>query len=354
MINDDSLIILSVNKSTSLPEGTLAIKLEVEHRRKRRSIGHLNYLSQNDFDELKSFLLNAKEVCTRERSLPIVEDVLELQYAISLLKEHVLDFSVAGILRLYKSNKKISMPLVYLRKLITRLRRIDRNAEARAYSMLLRRLQEYSSDVTSLDLTMMDTHWFEGFRRYLKSLKYSGEKISDCMALLWQVYKDLCKMSGGKMISPVQGCNLGNFLNVDFLCSLTQEDIEKLFEIPIEDENLVAARNLLALRHWNAEMAFIDLLDLKMEDVHSSGIWYRRRIDNRLCFSKQPPEIINTIRTEMNRGENILFPSPFEKMKDDGRGLDLKMKFYMQQIWRFAELYRINLDELNTNLYAEA
>ncbi|MBP1613757.1 MAG: hypothetical protein H6Q13_1205 [Bacteroidetes bacterium] len=349
MITEDSLIILSVDtmdKIAASLDGISPMKLVVEHRNRRRTINDSYHLSKKDLEDLRSLLLSTSGICKRAGTLSIIEDVLELQYAISLLKELVLDFGVMDIVRLYKHNLTLLMPVVHLRKLIRNVRRINKKSEAQSYSALLKKLLGYSPRVVLMDVRMIDTDWFLGFRAYLQNTGCSAEEISDFLDLLWQVYVDTCRLSGAKVL-----CSLENGFErvspgADFNCRLTETELEWLLKARIKDEHLLAARNLLLLKHWAGEIAFVDLLDLKMEDVHGDGIWYRRRRDNKLCFVSLPFNVVRVIRKKMCRGDNLLFRFPFEEMKDERKRLDLKSELYAKQLEKLVRLYPVALNRI--------
>lgn len=349
MTNEDSLIILSADTVDTIAasfDGISPMKLEVEHRNRRRTIDHSYHLSKKDLEDLRSLLLSTGGICKRAGTLSIIEDVLELQYAISLLKEHVIDFGVMDIVHLYKHNKALLMPVVHLRKLIRHVRRINKKIEAQSYSALLKKLLGYSPGVVFMDVRMIDTDWFLGFRAYLQDTGCSAEETSDYLDLLWQVYVETCRLSGAKVLCSLEGDSKRGFPGTDFNCRLTETELERLLEARIEEEHLSAARNLLLLKHWADEIAFVDLLDLKMEDVHGDGIWYRRRRDNKLCFVSLPFNVVCVIRKKMCRGDNLLFRFPFEEMKDERRRLELKSELYTEQLEKLVRLYPVALNRI--------
>jgi len=251
----------------------------------------------------------------------------------------MLDFGVMDIVHLYKNNKTLLMPLAYLRKLIRRARRANRRVEAQSYSFLLRKLRNYSPEVLSMDVTMMDTDWFEGFRAYLEDAGCSAEETSGNLELLWKVYADTCRVSGAKELFSPEGVSGPDFPEKAFAHFTNGGDIERLLALRIGDEGLSAARNLLLLKHYAPEIAFTDLIELKLEDMHEEGIWYRRRLDNRLCFVALSCGAIVTIRERMDSGYNLLFRSPFEDMNDGRKRLDLKLEYYKEQLERLVKIH---------------
>ncbi len=339
MTNEEALVSLSVDTVTFSPDNLLPVKLEVEQHHRKRMVNHVYQLSRADFEQLKPLLFGRGWKQWSLSTLPLLEDALELKYAISLLREHMLDFSVTDIVRLYKNNKMLLRPLVYLKKLIRCARRSNKKREAQSYSSLLRKLRGYCPEVVSMDVKMMDADWFEGFKTYLQASGCSVKETSGYMDLLWKVYSETCRVSGAKELFSPEGASVQDFPEKAFTHLVNGGDIERLLALRIREEGLSSARNLLLLKHYAPEIAFTDLLELKLEDVHEDGIWYRRRPDNRLCFVPLSCGAIVLIRERMGGGHNWLFRFPFEDMDDWRKRLDLKLKYYKEHMERLVRIY---------------
>ncbi len=339
MTNEEALIILSVDTLAVSPDGALPVKLAVKHHNRSRTINRCYRLSKHDLLELKSLLFNTGGRCKDIEEFPIIEEILQLQYAISLLREYVLDFSVTDIVNLYKKNKTLLMPLVYLKNLIRRARRANKKVEAQSYSSLLSRLRGYCPEGVAMDVTGMDADWFEGFKTYLQDAGCSPEATSGYLELLRKVYTGTCRISGAKELFPSGGGAGPDFPEKAFAHFTSQADIERLLALKLKDEGLSAARNLLLLKHYAPGIAFADLMELKLEDVHEDGIWYRRRPDNRLCFVALSCGALVMIRERMDSAYNLLFRSPFEDMNDGRKRLDLKLEYYKEQLEKLVKIH---------------
>ena len=339
MTNEEALVFVSVDTVALSPDHLLPVKLEVERHHRKRTVNHAYRLSETDFEQLKPLLSGRRVKECGLSTLPVVEDVLELKYANSLLREYMLDFSATDIVRLYKNNKMLLCPLVNLRKLIRRSRRANKPREAHSYSSLLRKLRSYCPEVISMDVKMMDAGWFAGFKNYLLDGGCSPEETALYMELLWRVYSETCRLSGAKeLFSPEGDCG-DDFSENAFSRFVHAGDIERLLALRIKDEGVASARNLLLLKHYAPEVAFADLLELKQEDVHEDGIWYRRRSDNRLCFVALSCGAVVLIRKRMGGGGNLLLHSPFEDMEDWRKRLELKLEYYKEQLDKLVRIH---------------
>ena len=96
----------------------------------------------------------------------LCDDALQLQYAASLLRRYVTDFSVTDIVRLSRSNKKLPCPVFYLKKNIRSFREGGGKPGVQEYSLLLERLKEYAPDLEELDVEGMTPAWFAGVRTF--------------------------------------------------------------------------------------------------------------------------------------------------------------------------------------------
>jgi len=338
MANDQSLVILSVDTLSS------SVSIEVKHHNKRRRINALDHLSLEDFNRLKPLLLDGPEARYADsETFPLVSEIVQLQYAISLLREYTVDFSVLDIVTLYRNNKALLMPVSHLKKLLRCARSLNRRSDVKSYSSLLKQVLAFSPDSVFMDVTMMKAGWFQRFREYLKNQACSEKEASDSLHLLWEVYVATCREGGAKVVYSPDDPSEERFQAKDFVCHLTESDVERL-SVEFVDEELLGSRNLLLLRHWITGIALVDLLDLKMEDIHHDGVWYRRRSDNRLCFIGLPFNIVCLIRQKLGTGDNRLLKSPYDDMENARARLELKQEWYAGQLDKICRQFHLSVN----------
>ena len=233
-----------------------------------------------------------------------------------------------------KARKELPVLLEeWLNQLAARVRAAGHAHTASNYESALRSVQKYlGTDAGGFPLSEVGPSWVEGYAAYLKTRHSLKAGSASCyFRNLRAVYNKAVKegIIPPPGISPFRGVTIP--VPPTAKRTLSVEDMRKIVEAGLPaglssgtKNKLVRARDLFLFLFYARGMCFVDVFNLRKENVHGDYIGYSRSKTGVALQVKITPEMKQLMERYEEADSPYLFPFLREKLRGSGGGVCCK------------------------------
>ena len=221
----------------------------------------------------------------------------------------------------------------WLNQLTARVRAAGHVHTASNYESALRSVQKYlGTNAGGFPLSEVEPSWVEGYAAYLKTRHSLKAGSANCyFRNLRAVYNKAVKegIIPPPAVAPFRGVTIP--VPPTAKRTLSVEDMRKVVEaglsagLPSGMKNkLVRARDIFLFLFYARGMCFVDVFNLRKENVHGDYIGYSRSKTGVALQVKITPEMKELMERYEEDGSPYLFPFLREKLRGSGGGICCK------------------------------
>ncbi len=226
------------------------------------------------------------------------------------LKSDGKDYSAQTLIA--KDKRKIQQKTVgdFYKGLLSDMEQLGQYGNWRFYKSSYNSVNEFTNGKMDFLFSEIDLTWLNNYEQWLKKRGNKGTTISVQFRTLRAVYnKAIQALLAKKSNYPFDDFKFNRFDTSTNKRAISKDDIAKIMKLDLTDSRLIFARDIFVFSYLCGGINFVDIANLKAENVNSGRLSYYRQKTHKtinITLLKESIDILK--RYSENRFDNYLFP----------------------------------------------
>lgn len=302
---------LMLNKDRILKSGQYPLVFQVIRNRKKRLIYMDIRVLEKEFDSRKGKICHFKGGSLNYHKIAIYNQQLEeakalITHLVNKLEDKDPQYSVDDIVAHYHRKNQTEFLIPYMEEQIKKKEQKNKYGTAAAYRSTMHSVQRFIGS-KSVRFIEIDYMFLEDYMQFLSEHTNSTNTITFYMRNFRSIY-NRAKKEGMKTITKNPFSEITLKTDKTVKRALTREELKRVMMLELSAQpKLELARDLFLFSFYTRGMPFVDIFNLKKQDVVNDIIFYRRTKTNQPLQVSLIDEIVGLMSKYENDGEYV-FP----------------------------------------------
>jgi len=302
---------VQLNKSRALNNKTYPLVFQIIHERKKRVLPTPYHFQECNFDPDKSLVVSRRSsrvLDVDKVNSQIEKQLLVLCDSIKRLEELNQKFTVDDIIVMHENRLDSCLVENYMNLLITQLNDEGRMGTMLAYQSTLNKVIAFQNGGEKLLFSNINVQWLNQFMSSLAKECVRPNTIAFYLRMLRAVYNRASKegVAGLSAVSPFNSIQIKTTKTSKRAIDLIS--MQRIADTKFEkSKKLEFARDLFMFSYYCRGMPFVDIVNLKWENVTDTEIRYVRRKTKQPLSIRMTEPIYQLLEKYRSESE-LIFP----------------------------------------------
>lgn len=269
-----------LNKDRIKRSGDYSLVVQIIHKRERRIIYSPFRLKEENFDKVAQKAVYHQGGAVPRKQIKAINEVTakmkkEVELIVSLLASTNEDYSTQDVISRYKEKQNDSYLLAFLEKQIAEKERIGKFGTAKAFRSTYKSLKRFLAK-KQIEFSDVDYNFVKDYETFLYGTGVVSNTVSFYLRNLRTIY-NLAYDRGIEVSPNTPFRKIKIRYSKTVKRALKREVLEKIAKLDLSDNvPLMEARDIFMFSFYTRGMSFVDMINLKHNDIVDNTIYYVR------------------------------------------------------------------------------